>query len=449
MKQASILSIFTLLILAFSGCIKYDFDEPPTDFCKDPQSISGTLITIADLVAMYDGINPIQITDDLWIAGVVTSDDNSGNIYKTMYLQDSTRGISVSLDVVNYSIQYPRGTRVWIKLQNLYVGEFGGVGLIQIGGGLDATDPQSVDRIPETLVGEHLIAGECDVAVTPLVLDIASIDVSIHQSMLIQLDDVEFVDPQGDGTFAVPGGGSGQNRMVQDCNSNQIIMRNSDFASFAGNDLPVGNGSIIGILGVFNDAQILLRDATDAADLTDTRCDGSSGSAVTILSEDFESVSVGSNITLNGWFNAAEEGSVLWSGDEFSSNRYAECSVFSAGDNTNTIWLVTPPIDMDTYTNEKINFQTLVGFPDGANLQLLVSTDFDGANNPWLYTWTGLSFTPPDLPQTGNWGPWTSSGDVDLSSYTGTIYLAFKYLGGTSIGTSTIELDNVIITGEL
>jgi hypothetical protein len=37
----------------------------------------------------------------------------------------------------------------------------------------------------------------------------------------------------------------------------------------------------------------------------------------------------------------------------------------------------------------------------------------------------------------------TSSGNVDLSSYSGNVYISFRYVGGTNGITSTYQIDNV------
>jgi hypothetical protein len=413
--------------------------------------VEGTITTIANLKALYDASqpNPIQITEDLVFVAIVTSDDSEGNIFKVLYLQDETAGIAMSVDATDMNNEYSPGTKVWVRCQNLYLGEFGGSGLIQLGGGLDADDPLSVDRIPETLVGEHLIAGSCGHPVDTLEIDISAIDIRQHQSMVVKFSAVEFPSSDVGGTYAMPGGGSGQNRTVQDCNSNTIVMRNSDFASFAGELLPGGNGTMVGILGVFNDPQILIND-TELINMIGTRCDGSGGNDLLIVTENFESILSGPAIDLPGWINVAEQGTMLWEGDDFFDNQFARGSAFLTGEPNNVIWLVTPAIDFDSYINEKLTFNTLKGFDNGATLACFVSTDFDGGNSPWNFTWTNLSFAPPEDATTGNWGPWTESGAIDLSGETGSGYVAWKYIGG-DIGTNlttTIQVDDIRITGE-
>ncbi|MBK7505979.1 MAG: hypothetical protein IPI52_13265 [Bacteroidetes bacterium] len=55
-----------------SSCIKDKFDTPPING-EDPALTVTT--TIAELKLLYEG-EPVQITDDLIIAGVVSADDN-------------------------------------------------------------------------------------------------------------------------------------------------------------------------------------------------------------------------------------------------------------------------------------------------------------------------------------------------------------------------------------
>ena len=62
-----------------------------------------------------------QIAVDKTIAGVVIADDESGQFYKTIVIQDSTGGISVKLDGYDLYTKYPVGRQVFIKLKGLYM----------------------------------------------------------------------------------------------------------------------------------------------------------------------------------------------------------------------------------------------------------------------------------------------------------------------------------------
>ena len=107
-----------------------------------------------------------------------------------------------------------------------------------------------------------------------------------------------------------------------------------------------------------------------------------------------------------------------------------------------------------SFANKTLNFETKAGFANGATLKVLVSSNYTGTGNPWAasVTWTVLPATFSPGSATGYPSTFTSSGDVSLNSYTGTIYVAFKYEGADLTGsasdkTTTWQLDNILVTG--
>ena len=61
--------------------------------------------------------------EDVYIKGVVTSDDTEGNVYKSLYIQDETSGIELKLNN-NVGIRYKKGTWVYVRLTGLYLGNY-------------------------------------------------------------------------------------------------------------------------------------------------------------------------------------------------------------------------------------------------------------------------------------------------------------------------------------
>lgn len=107
----------------------------------------------------------------------------------------------------------------------------------------------------------------------------------------------------------------------------------------------------------------------------------------------------------------------------------------------NEDWLISPAFDLDNYSNETFVFETAKNY-DGPDMELLVSNDYT-SGDPTAATWTPISFTASE----GEWN-WVSSGEIDLSSYTGTIHLAYKFTS-TASGSATWEVDNILITGTM
>ena len=90
-------------------------------------------------------------------------------------------------------------------------------------------------------------------------------------------------------------------------------------------------------------------------------------------------------------------------------------------------------------------------------LKVLISSNYTGSGNPWAagVTWTDITSQATLSPgsTTSNFpSSYTGSGNINLSSYSGTIYIAFRYEGADPTGTATDrtsawEIDNVKVLG--
>ena len=100
-----------IILFILTGCRNYS--EPKIDF----EVLNWTANkTIAELKAMHPITNPsaapTAITDDVIIKRIVTDYHLSGNIYKSIYIQDETGGINTFIHIVNHYIYYTEGQTV-------------------------------------------------------------------------------------------------------------------------------------------------------------------------------------------------------------------------------------------------------------------------------------------------------------------------------------------------
>ncbi|MGC9374915.1 MAG: endonuclease [Bacteroidales bacterium] len=162
--------------------------------------------------------------------------------------------------------------------------------------------------------------------------------------------------------------------------------------------------------------------------------------------EDFETVTVGETIDINGWTQYIEAGTETWEGREFDGNLYAQFSAYNTGETTNIGWLITPALDLTGYSKVIFSFKSKDGYNNGDPLEVFISTNYAGSGDPNGSSWIELN---PTL-STGNSGGyatnWTASGDLYLNDYTGnTVYIAFKYTGGDPSLTTTMQIDDVLV----
>ncbi len=152
-----------------------------------------------------------------------------------------------------------------------------------------------------------------------------------------------------------------------------------------------------------------------------------------VFEEDFDTAIDDTILDIAGWTNFAEEGGKLWSEQVFNGNGYADFNSFQTDDDINIGWLVSPGIDMDGQDNEFLNFKTAQHHLTSADntLEVFVSTDYDGSD-VLAATWEPITANLASL--SDSWFAFIDSGLIDISSYSGTLYVAFKVVGS---GTDT------------
>lgn len=137
--------ILAMVVACFAlvGCYE-DFDSVPErqifdDTSFEAQFPEARYITIAECKEIFTSAHGsisgtgensswndtkyVQVEDDLYIKGKVVSDDEQGNVYKSLYIQDETSGIEIKLNN-NVGVRFPYGTWVYVRLKDLYIGNY-------------------------------------------------------------------------------------------------------------------------------------------------------------------------------------------------------------------------------------------------------------------------------------------------------------------------------------
>jgi hypothetical protein len=441
MMRSTFASIFTLLVViatVFTSCRKDDFDNPPAGG-TDPNLVANT--TIAQLKQGYVFGQYDTIKTDVIISGIVTADDKSGNFYKTIVIQDATAAIAIRLDVSDYYTRYPIGRRIFVKCKNLIIGDYNN--LIQLGGFIDNSVPSqpSVEPIPYTLVDKFIFPGQYNLAVSPTVVTIPDLLANPlqYQNMLVRLNQVEFASSDTGLTYADVVLQQSANRKLKDCSNNTIELRTSNYATFAGQNLPNGNGSITTIFSVFGSSpQMYIRDLNDVK-LDSARC-GSNPNPGGAINENFSSQTSGTDISINGWYNINAVGDRYWRAGSFSGDTYAQATAFGSSLSNMEAWLITPGFNLATI--DTLSFRSSWGFFVHNGLSVWIATNFNGTNVATA-NWTQLNCTL--AVQADGQYVWVPSGNVPLTSFSGTGHIGFKYVGNGTTNTTTWRIDDVVI----
>ncbi len=163
---------------------------------------------------------------------------------------------------------------------------------------------------------------------------------------------------------------------------------------------------------------------------------------VTGYSYDFDGI--GDKIDLVdqfGWSEARTVGDRGWQFREYSDNGYLQFSAFGAGEAVTT-YLISPV--MNVVSGSQLTFDSKYGYFNGAVVEVLISTDYAG--DVATATWSDLTSQVTFSTETASgYGEFLSSGAIDLSSYAGTVNVAFKYSGSDPDLTTTFQLDNFVV----
>lgn len=216
--------------------------------------------------------NVIQIQENLILQGYLISSDRAGNFFGVLYLQDAlsnpSMGIQLEMDLRESHLQFPEGSKVLVKLKNLYLGKRGSN--IRIGSVFSSFGNLSIGRLPSGKVFEHLfISCEGEGIPEPLVTNIPEID-NLPSNILVQLGSVEFAEETLGETFAIVQ--EETERILRDCEENEIVLINSGYADFQAELLPETNGSLTAILTKDGEIPQLLIRTLDDIDFTEERC---------------------------------------------------------------------------------------------------------------------------------------------------------------------------------
>ena len=445
LSRLSLISLAALLGLGFASCER-KYDAP---LLADPTVTPGDekVITIAEYKDKFKKV-PKEgqvIEDNLAIRAVVVGNDVSGNIYKQIYVQDATGGISIGIDQNNISNDYQVGQEVFIKLQGLAATSYGGV--TQIG----MKDTQS-NRIPYEVVKKQILRDKRPDAekAKPKTTTIAQFSDNMVGT-LIKLENVYF-ELGGTATY----GDQAQNavnRTLKDTTGKTLIVRNSKYASFANDVLPKGNGTVVGILSKFNkDYQLFIRTADDCFGFTGK--DPITGGEVNpnppagnvIYAETFAA-------DMGKMTAVSILGNEVWKVDTKYKN--VSMSGFNGGkNNPNEDWLISPAFDLSAAKNAVLSFDHTISQGKTKTVELAkmkaeqtiwVSSDYKG--DVKKATWTQV--TIPNYPTGKDWNT-VKSGDIafpDNMMGQTKVVVAFKYLSSAE-HSSTWQIKNLKVTSE-
>jgi hypothetical protein len=383
-----ILAIATAIMPAFmfSGCIQGKYDTPEVS-----EVPVGDTVTITRLWEIYDSLvaaggGTYKFNEDKSVFGYITMSDKIGNIYKSAYLQGGADDDkAINLHLLSSGGLY-EGDYVRVNLKGLVLGDYSG--MIQL-------DSVHVDN--------NIVKLETRKFLEPELVDMENIGTGLYVGKLVKFRKVQFQEQYVGQTYADKEGQKTINTYIEDEYGNTMIVRTSGYASFAGDTIPAGSGTLVAIVSRYGtEYQLYIRN-TDEVQLTGRRF----GDVDVIFENNFEASPVG-EFADAGWQNDARQGTETWKCQEITEGKIL--SISGKNEEQNEAWLITPEIALQP--NSYLSFKTRM-MNAGNTLIAMISTD--GTN------WTQL---PANIVASNDWA---ISGDVSLAQYSGNIRIAFKF----------------------
>ncbi len=278
-------SKYILILLAALGlttaCQDRDWDAPDETTGMESygnQNLVATNVkTIAEVKNLFkneinnNGLK--EIKEPMQIMGLITGNDESGNIYNALYIQDNTGALAISVGQGGLQGPFSVGQCVLIELNGLYIGGYGKQGQI----GTTYTNPNKegatpqVGRMSRYIWQTHykLIPPIAGLIVSPIECkwNFNSLDLENDCAKLVTLKGVTLAEADGKAVYAPDDGsasivGGSVNRNISGVSD--VVLRVSTYAKFAKAVMPTGRVDITGIATRYNNVwQVLMRTDRD------------------------------------------------------------------------------------------------------------------------------------------------------------------------------------------
>lgn len=205
-----------------------------------------------------------------------------------------------------------------------------------------------------------------------------------------------------------------------------------------------------GVAGLVNLTKVVLdgKEITTGVQNSEVDLTGDTTTPVTSINEDFSSVKNNYDIAISGWKLFAVKGDRNWQGKVYTNaeagteEKYAQASAHNGKAEDYECWIVTPPVNVDALTSKTLEFKTAQAYwQETSSLKLFVLKNENGSTTKTDITANATLVSKTDPEHT-----FVTSGSIDLSSYSGTIYFGWQYIakGGASNST-TFRIDDVVV----
>lgn len=267
-----------MLAAAMTACNEFDYETPsmvtpvatlqPNTTIEDLKNaywpIDG-VVNGQDLLVETDYVVQVGTKDDgshIVISGRVISSDRAGNVYKSLYIQDSTGALPMSINQNSLYNTYQIGQEIVVDVTGMYIGMYRG--LLQLGYPSTAsTGNVEASFMPPVFFEEHV---QLNGLPNPAAIDTITVssfnelgttvnlptenDLAYWQGRIVRFQDVEFV--EGGQAQFTDGYKITTSRELMDSDGNILDVRTSGYANFREVELPAGKIDLVALVGYYS-----------------------------------------------------------------------------------------------------------------------------------------------------------------------------------------------------
>lgn len=191
--------VLVAVLAVFVGCEEFQpvftgtYQDPQAQYIyTDADFDSDTFTSIADVKAMYaaNGSKPFLVRKHCVIKGQVTTSDQVGNLYKTLYIQDETAGIEIKIGKNGLYNEYKLGQWVYVSCRGLTIGDYNG--MINIGYA-DPTGEYETGYLEHSyIIDLHVFKGAYGEPVKPVVVTEADLHKEVNLGRLVTIENLKY-----------------------------------------------------------------------------------------------------------------------------------------------------------------------------------------------------------------------------------------------------------------
>ena len=399
-----VLNAFLLLAMVgmmFASC-KKEYEKPPIQDLP-----IGTVYTIDSILKMESGT---VFAEDASVYGIITADEQSGNLYKAAFMQDRATGAAIELYLNAVSgVRIGDSIRVYLK-------------------GVTFAFYNNLPQLSGFEPDGHIVILANNKPITPALTTIADINAGKHLAGLVRLENVKFTDQN---TFADPST-YGNRTLIDPSNpASSVIVRTSNYANFANDSLPQGTGNLIAIASVYNSTwQMIIRTARELE--FEGYNPGGNDNGLPYY-QDFSS-SFGTYTT----YNVA--GPQEW---EIDYSTAKMTGYVNGVNNVNEDWLISAPVALTGVDHVKVGVNYVAQYQNSntEDVTLQISKNYEVGTDPLTADWTQMNIT---FPNTSGWSDFQTL-ETSLDEFLGeTVTVAIKFLSSET-QSRTMEVKYILV----